>query len=85
MGRTLTTYRMRIQEIRNRMMKFAGNQSMKIKYMDLWTHVHNLSAPASSLPWPDSHAVATFCMVLEAMKTVEMLEKELEQLKNNVQ
>jgi hypothetical protein len=44
----------------------------------LWEAAHNLSAPASTLPYPDTHAIATFCMILDCMAEVIKIEEELQ-------
>jgi hypothetical protein len=47
------------------------------RYKELWIASHNFSAPASAFPWPDTHAVASYCMLLEALKQLNELEDEI--------
>ncbi len=66
---------MRLQEIRDRMLRLVKDNRFKDKYKEIWVISHNLSAPASTFPWPDTQAVATFCMLLEAMRKLIELEE----------
>lgn len=72
MGRTQHTYRMRLQSLSNRMMKYMPMSRMK--YKDLWEIAHQLSGPASAVPYPDTHAIASFCMILEAITRLDELK-----------
>lgn len=83
MGRTQRTYRTRLQEIRDRMLKLVKNNKFEQKYKKLWVSAHNLSAPASTFPWPETHAVATFCMLLEALKQLHEIEELINENKSN--
>jgi hypothetical protein len=42
-----------------------------------WVATHRLSAPASNFPWPDTHAVAFFCMILDLLADIQKLEEDL--------
>lgn len=77
MGRTQKTYRMRLLEIRERLLRRYGQGIKREDYKELWIAAHKLSAPASTFPWPDTHAVASFCMLLEALVRVNQLEEKL--------
>ncbi len=75
---------MRLQEIRDRMLRLVKDNRLKDKYKEMWVISHNLSAPASTFPWPDTHAVATFCMLLEAMRKLIELEESILSEKNKL-
>ncbi|MDH5644513.1 MAG: hypothetical protein OEZ01_00810, partial [Candidatus Heimdallarchaeota archaeon] len=75
-------YRMRLLSIRDQFMIYLGKGSKYSTYQKLWGNVHHLSAPASTLPWPDTHAVVTFTMLLSVVKELLELEKKIESLEN---
>ncbi|MHA2097430.1 MAG: hypothetical protein ACW99A_01980 [Candidatus Kariarchaeaceae archaeon] len=77
MGRTQKTYRIRLLEIRERMLRKYGRGIRREDYKELWVAAHKLSAPSSTFPWPDTHAVASFCMLLEALVRVNQIESKL--------
>ena len=82
MGRTLHTYRMRLQSIRdqmNRILKPHLDKDTFANYHRIWEGVHHYAAPASAYPWPDTQAIITYCMILELMGQVEILEKKLDE------
>ena len=76
MGRTQTTYRMRLQQIRDRLTSLSTYN--KQKYHQLWQICHQLSAPSSTLPYPDTHAIATFAMILEMGARLSQIEEDME-------
>jgi len=76
MGRTQATYRRRLQNIRDRLLRLSPVD--KSKYRDLWEVAHQLSAPSSTLPYPDTHAIASFCMILEGLARLSELKTELD-------
>ena len=82
MGRTQRTYRQRLLEIRDRMLKQSDGKLQREEYKQLWVSAHKLSAPSSTFPWPDTNAVATFCMILDAMVRLNELEIQLNKLKS---
>lgn len=84
MGRTQRTYRMRMLDIRDRMVRNVRSPTLREKYRKLWVSAHNLSAEASTFPWPNTHGVATFCMVLEAWNRAKSLETKVEMLKHQI-
>ena len=80
MGRTQKTYRMRMLEIRDRLLRKYGRGVRREDYKELWVAAHKLSAPASTFPWPDTHAVASFCMILEAFVKINQLESKIKDI-----
>ncbi|MHA2172460.1 MAG: hypothetical protein ACXAB7_21525, partial [Candidatus Kariarchaeaceae archaeon] len=64
-------------EIRERMLRKYGRGIRREDYKELWVAAHKLSAPSSTFPWPDTHAVASFCMLLEALVRVNQIESKL--------
>ena len=80
MGRTQKTYRIRLLEIRERLMRKYGSGIRREDYKNLWVAAHKLSAPSSTFPWPDTHAVASFCMLLEILVHINKLEKLVSKL-----
>jgi len=84
MGRTQRTYRMRMLAIRDRMVNQVRSPILREKYRKLWVSAHKLSAESSTFPWPNTHGVATFCMVLEGWKKVKRLELRVEEAKNRI-
>lgn len=84
MGRTQRTYRQRLLEIRDRMLKQSDGKLQREKYKQLWVAAHKLSAPSSTFPWPETNAVATFCMILDAIVRVNKLEMQLNGLKPDI-
>ena len=83
MGRTLHTYRMRLQVIRdqmNRVLKPHLNDESFSNYHKIWENIHQYAAPASTYPWPDTKAILTYCIILELMGKVEKLEKMLDEV-----
>lgn len=83
MGRTLATYRIRLNTVQDRLSKILKRMG---EYNEqLWVATHRLSAPASNFPWPDTHAVASWCMVLELIKELLSLEREVnDYLQNHI-
>ena len=55
MGRTQLTYRTRYQIIRKNLIGIYNGD--KTKYSDLWNYANDLSAPSSTLPYGDTHAI----------------------------
>lgn len=76
MGRTQHTYRMRLRALSDHLMKVIGTR-FRSEYQRLWSAAHNLSAPASTLPWLDTYAIATYCVILELMVKINELESKL--------
>ncbi|OLS25768.1 MAG: hypothetical protein HeimC2_17030 [Candidatus Heimdallarchaeota archaeon LC_2] len=68
---------MRMLAIRDRLLRKYGRGVRREDYKELWVAAHKLSAPASTFPWPDTHAVASFCMLLEALVKINRLEKKI--------
>ena len=73
MGRTQLTYRTRYQIIRKNLIGIYSGD--KTKYSDLWNHANDLSAPSSTLPYGDTHAITTFCMILTMIKKYNLIKE----------
>jgi hypothetical protein len=73
---------MRLQEIRDRMLRMSDDKQFNQVYKQIWVSAHTLSAPASTFPWPDTYAVASYCMLLELLKDTYELETQINNLEN---
>ena len=82
MGRTQHTYRMRLRQVRNQMMKLLPTRERK-NYDEIWKSAQHLSAPASAFPSPSTHFVITFSVLVEVIKRLNDLEKELASFSHN--
>lgn len=78
MGRTQHTYRMRLQSTRDHLIKHFKDTTLKAKYRKIWIDAHNLSAPSSTLPYPDTLAIATFSMILGAYVSIQEMREKID-------
>jgi hypothetical protein len=68
---------MRLQSARDQMIKMIHDSDLKTKYRKIWIDAHNLSAPSSTLPYPDTLAIATFSMMLGVVVSIDELKESL--------
>ncbi len=73
MGRTLKTYRMRLNQLREKYSRLLSNSE------PLWAAAHRLSAPASTFPWPDTSTVATYSILIDIFANIIRLERGLDE------
>ncbi len=72
MGRTLRTYRMRLNQIREKYGRlFPDSETM-------WTAAHRLSAPASAFPWPDTAIALHYSILIDIFANIIKLEEALD-------
>lgn len=69
MGRTLKTYRMRLNQIRDKYSRLLTETE------SIWVAAHRLSAPASTFPWPDTSAVAVYSVLVDIFSNLIRLEE----------
>ncbi|MCY3414125.1 MAG: hypothetical protein INQ03_20945 [Candidatus Heimdallarchaeota archaeon] len=77
MGRTVNTFRMRLLETREQMMKMLHGQVDLNRYKTLYEDIQQMAAPASTFNWPDTRAVVTYMMLLDVMVHLDRLEQQV--------
>ncbi len=75
MGRTVRTYRQRLNELRRKFTKISKDLVPHLPIERPWIAAHRLSAPGSTFPWPDTAMVATMSMLLEFTKDIGDIER----------
>ncbi len=71
MGRTTITYRMRMQALRDKMMRIFRNK----EYKELWERTSMLASAASTFDCSDTDSVITYCMLLDIITDLNKLEE----------
>ncbi len=77
MGRTIRTYRQRLNELRRKFVKISQGLVPHLPVERPWVAAHRLSAPGSTFPWPDTAMVVTMSMLLEFTKDIGDIERLL--------
>jgi len=77
-GRTIRTYRQRLNEVRRRFIRISSKLFPHLPIERPWIAAHHLSASGSTFPWPDTAMIATMSMILEFMKAITELERLVE-------
>ncbi len=77
MGRTLQTFRIRLITYREKYTRLL-QKMLPTSQIELgWIGAHRLSAPASTLPWPDTESVVLYTIFVQLYREILLAEKRL--------